>query len=108
MNQDGIRNEKQPTPEDLKLIANRYALTQRFLQQDFVLNNKALLEGFREADKDLRNMLLKAAAPPKAKPQLGCASQAASGFRSISPPANYRPLNCTGSLQWLQRPVLSL
>lgn len=68
LNQDGIRNEKQPTPEDLKLIANRYALTQRYLQQDFVLNNKALLEGFREADKDLRNMLQRAAAPPKPKP----------------------------------------
>lgn len=68
LNQDGIRNEKQPTPEDLKLIANRYALTQRYLQQDFVLNNKALLEGFREADKDLRNMLQRASAPPKPKP----------------------------------------
>lgn len=68
LNQDGIRNEKKPTPEDLKLIANRYALTQRFLQQDFVLNNPALLEGFREADKDLRNMLQKAAATAIPKP----------------------------------------
>ena len=68
LNQDGIRNEKKPTPEDLKLIANRYALTQRFLQQDFVLNNQALLEGFREADKDLRNMLQKAAATAIPKP----------------------------------------
>lgn len=68
LNQDGIRNEKKPTPEDLQLIANRYALTQRFLQQDFVLGNKVLLEAFREADKDLRNMLQRAAAPPKPKP----------------------------------------
>lgn len=68
LNQDGIRNEKKPTPEDLQLIANRYALTQRYLQQDFVLTNRALLEGFREADKDLRNMLQRAAAQAQPKP----------------------------------------
>lgn len=68
LNQDGIRNEKKPTPEDLKLIANRYALTQRYLQQDFVQGNQVLLEAFREADKDLRNMLQRAAAQAQAKP----------------------------------------
>jgi hypothetical protein len=57
LNEDGLRNKKAPSPEDLQVIANRYALTQAYLQQDYVQNNKLLNEAFREADKDLRNML---------------------------------------------------
>jgi hypothetical protein len=72
LNQDGLSNKKAPTPEELKIIANRYALTQTYLQQDYVQNDKVLSAAFREADKDLRNMLQKAAAaaasPPPVQP----------------------------------------
>jgi len=72
LNQDGLSNKKAPTPEELKIIANRYALTQTYLQQDYVQNDKVLSAAFREADKDLRNMLEKAAAaaanPPPIQP----------------------------------------
>jgi hypothetical protein len=61
LNQDGLSNKKTPTPEDLKIIASRYALTQAYLLQDYVLNDKVLNAAFREADKDLRNLLQKAA-----------------------------------------------
>lgn len=62
LNDDGLSNRKAPTPEDLKIIANRYALTQAYLQEDYVRNDKLLNAAFREADKDLRAMLDKAAA----------------------------------------------
>lgn len=71
LNQDGLNNRRSPTPEDLKVIANRYALTQIYLQQDYVQNDKTLNAAFREANKDLGNMLqragvqLPADAPPK-------------------------------------------
>lgn len=61
LNQDGLSGSKAPTEEDLKIIASRYALTQAYLQQDYVQGDQLLVEGFREADKDLRNMLQKAA-----------------------------------------------
>ncbi len=64
LNEDGIANRKNPTPEDLQIIANRYALTQSYLQQDYVRNDRLLNEAFHEADKDLRNMLDRAAATP--------------------------------------------
>jgi hypothetical protein len=60
LNQDGLSNKKTPTPEDLKIITNRYALTQAYLQQDYVQNDKVLHAAFREADKDLRQMLERA------------------------------------------------
>jgi hypothetical protein len=62
LNEDGLVNKKTPTPEDLTIIARRYALTQAYLQQDYVLNDRMLNAAFREADKDLRNLLQKAAA----------------------------------------------
>jgi hypothetical protein len=62
LNQDGLSNPKTPTAEDLNIIAKRYALTQAYLQQDYVRNDKTLNAAFREADKDLRKMLEKAAA----------------------------------------------
>jgi len=62
LNQDGLSNKKAPTPEELKIIANRYALTQAYLQEEYVQNDKVLNAAFREADKDLRNMLQRAAA----------------------------------------------
>jgi hypothetical protein len=69
LNTDGLSNKKTPTPEDLKIIANRYAITQAYLQQDYVQNDNVLNKAFHEADKDLRNFLQKAAtaaalAPP--------------------------------------------
>jgi len=62
LNTDGLSNKKNPSAADLEIIAKRYALTQTYLQQDYVQNDKMLLAAFREADKDLRNMLQKAAA----------------------------------------------
>ncbi len=71
LNQDGLVSRKTPTPEDLKLIASRYELTQQYLQQDFVQADKVLLGAFKEANKDLGNMLQRAAAAtakPPGKP----------------------------------------
>jgi hypothetical protein len=71
LNEDGLVNRKTPTQEDLQVIANRYALTQAYLQQDYVLNDKVLHAAFREADKDLRKFLENAsiiAASPSEKP----------------------------------------
>ena len=71
LNQDGLSNRRNPTPEDLKVIANRYTLTQTYLQQEYVRNDKTLNAAFREANKDLANMLRRAGvsvpadAPPK-------------------------------------------
>lgn len=62
LNQDGLANRKTPTPEDLRIIANRYTLTQAYLQQDYVQNDPLLLAAFKEAHKDLQKMLEKAAA----------------------------------------------
>ncbi|HOX58412.1 MAG TPA: hypothetical protein P5205_15220 [Candidatus Paceibacterota bacterium] len=62
LNQDGLSNTRSPTPEELQIITKRYELTQAYLQQDYVLNDKLLNAAFREADKDLRNMLQRAAA----------------------------------------------
>lgn len=67
LNTDGLNNKKNPTPEDLQIIAKRYELTQAYLQQDYTQNDPVLRKAFLEADKDLRNMLQKAsagAAPP--------------------------------------------
>jgi len=62
LNTDGLSNKKNPSPADLEIIANRYALTQAYLQQDYVQNDQGLNAAFREADKDLRQMLERAAA----------------------------------------------
>ena len=64
LNRDGISNGKNPTPDDLNIISRRYSLTQSYLQTDYVQNDKILNAAFREADKDLRNMLQRAAAKP--------------------------------------------
>lgn len=61
LNTDGLSNKKNPSATDLEIIAKRYALTQAYLQQDYVQNDKVLNAAFREADKDLRNLLQKAA-----------------------------------------------
>ena len=66
LNQDGLGNRRNPTPEDLKVIANRYALTQSYLQQDYVKNDKTLNAAFLEANKDLGNMLERAGVAPPA------------------------------------------
>jgi hypothetical protein len=62
LNQDGLANRRAPTAEDLKIITRRYEITQAYLQQDYVINNKTLNAAFREADKDLGNLLQRAAA----------------------------------------------
>jgi hypothetical protein len=64
LNQDGLSNTRSPTPEDLKIIASRYALTQSYLQQDYVKNDKVLNAAFLEANKDLANMLQRAGMTP--------------------------------------------
>ncbi len=60
LNQDGLANRRAPTTEDLKIIAKRYELTQAYLRQDYVINNKTLNAAFTEADKDLFNLLQRA------------------------------------------------
>jgi len=69
LNTDGLSNKKNPTPADLQIIAQRYALTQAYLQQDYAQNDPVLRKAFLEADKDLRNMLQKAAAGAAAPAQ---------------------------------------
>ncbi len=68
LNQDGLSNKRNPTAEDLKIIANRYALTQAYLQQDYVQNDKTLNAAFLEANKDLANILESAGVAPVAQP----------------------------------------
>jgi hypothetical protein len=63
LNTDGLSNKKSPTPQDLQIIAKRYELTQAYLQQDYTQSDPVLRKAFLEADKDLRNMLQRAAAP---------------------------------------------
>ena len=62
LNQDGLSSKRNLSPEDLALVTARYRLTQTYLQQDYVQGDRVLLEAFKEADKDLRNMLQRAAA----------------------------------------------
>lgn len=62
LNQDGLSSKRNLSPEDLSLVTARYRLTQTYLQQDYVQGDRMLLEAFKEADKDLRNMLQRAAA----------------------------------------------
>ena len=65
LNEEGLTNQKVPTPEDLQLIAKRYELTQAYLQETYVLNDETLHAAFVEADKDLHRMLEKAAGAPQ-------------------------------------------
>ncbi len=60
LNTDGLSSKKSPTAADLAIIAKRYAMTQAYLKEDYVQNDRLLNEAFREADKDLRNMLINA------------------------------------------------
>ena len=62
LNQDGLSNKKAPSPADLQTVANRYTLTQTYLQQDYVQNDPVLTKAFREANKDLGKLLERAAA----------------------------------------------
>lgn len=68
LNDEGYANYRNPTPEDVKLMAKRYELTQAYLGQDYVKNDKVLNESFLEANKDLRNMLQKAGVTPSPNP----------------------------------------
>jgi hypothetical protein len=62
LNQDGLTQRKNPSAETLQIIAKRYALTQTYLQQDYVKNDKTLFAAFQEANKDLGKMLERAGA----------------------------------------------
>ena len=72
LDQDGLQNDKTPTPVDLPIVAHRLALTQSYLQQDYVQKDPVLNRAFLEANKDLRMLLERgtaaanasAAAPP--------------------------------------------
>jgi len=57
LDQDGLQNDKTPTPADLPIVANRLALTQTYLQQDYVRNDPVLNRAFLEANKDLQRLL---------------------------------------------------
>jgi hypothetical protein len=60
LNQDGLSNRRNPTPDDLKIIANRYQLAQWYLQQPSVQNDPTFAAPFTEANKDLVNLLQRA------------------------------------------------
>lgn len=62
LNQDGLSNKKNPSAQDLQIIQSRFELTQAYLQQDYVQQDKVLFKAFNEADKDLRKALERAAA----------------------------------------------
>ena len=69
LNQDGLSNRRNPTPEDLKIIASRYALADAYLQQPYVQNDPVATAAFKEAQKDLAQMLQRAGAVvPPVKP----------------------------------------
>ena len=72
LNEDGLAKKKAPAPEELNIVANRFALTQAYLQQDYVQNDKVLTAAFLQADNDLRMMLENAATaaanPPPVPP----------------------------------------
>ena len=57
LDQDGLQNDKTPTPADLPIVANRLSITQAYLQQDFVQNDPVLHKAFLEANKDLQKLL---------------------------------------------------
>src|SRR5262245_9969542 len=57
LDRDGLQNDKTPTPADLPIVANRLALTQSYLQQEYVQNDPLLNKAFLEANKDLRVLL---------------------------------------------------
>lgn len=57
LNQDGLSNRRNPTPDDLKIIANRYELAQAYLQQPYVQNDPVVTDAFQEALRDLAHML---------------------------------------------------
>jgi hypothetical protein len=57
LDQDGLQNDKTPTPADLPIVANRLSITQAYLQQDYVQNDPVLHKAFLEANKDLQKLL---------------------------------------------------
>ena len=75
LDQDGLQNDKTPTPTDLPIVANRLALTRAYLQQDYVQNDSALNRAFLEANKDLQKLL-----------ELGTAAAAKLGGAAPAPP----------------------
>jgi hypothetical protein len=56
LNQDGLSNRRNPTPDDKKIIFNRYELAQTYLQQPYVQNDPVATAAFKEALKDLAQM----------------------------------------------------
>ena len=62
LDQDGLIDDHNLTPADVPVVASRLALTETYLQQDYVLQDKGLSSAFLTANKDLRKLLEKAAA----------------------------------------------
>jgi len=63
LNQDGFENLKNPTPRDLELMKNRLDLINLYRND---ADHKVVVGAFKEAEKDLLNMLAKHAnSPPK-------------------------------------------
>src|SRR5204863_8014245 len=62
LDQDGLIDDHNLTPADVPVVTSRLALTQTYLQQDYVLQDKELTSAFLTANKDLRKLLDKAAA----------------------------------------------
>lgn len=63
LNQDGFENLRKPTPRDLELVKNRLELINRYRND---VDHKVVVGAFKEAEKDLLNMLAKHAnASPK-------------------------------------------
>jgi len=60
LNQDGLSNRRNPTAEDLKTILSRYNLAEAYLQQPYVQNDPVATAAFKEARKDLAQMLQRA------------------------------------------------
>ncbi|MEO6033781.1 MAG: hypothetical protein ABIQ35_00845, partial [Verrucomicrobiota bacterium] len=56
LNQDGFENQKNPTPRDLDLIKSRLDLINLYRND---VDHKVVIGAFKEAEKDLNNMLAK-------------------------------------------------
>jgi hypothetical protein len=57
LNEAGLSNPRNPTPEDLKMAGLRYTLIQAYLQQPYVQNDPVAYRAFQEANKDLTELL---------------------------------------------------
>ncbi len=68
LNQDGLENEKNPTPHDAQLVAKRLELIDQLYNE---VENPALINAWHEAGKDLQKMGLKFLSQPESPYVLG-------------------------------------